>query len=164
MRAAVSSIFASDAGPAGVHVRRATANDLDAIVALEDAAFQGDRISRRQWRHHLESLGAGVLLAIHDRRVVGALLLLFRRGARSGRLYSLAVASGQRGRGIGERLLRAAERAARRRGVGAVTLEVRCDNGAAQRLYERLGYQRCGMRAAYYEDGADALRYRKSLG
>ena len=161
--AAVSSIFATDAASTAVSVRRATRNDLEAIVALEDAAFSSDRVSRRQWRHHLESLSAGVLLAIGERRVVGAMLLLFRRGTRVARLYSIAVASGQRGRGIGERLLVAAERAARRRGANAIRLEVRVDNLAAQRLYERLGYARFGLRRGYYEDGADALRYCKPL-
>ena len=163
MLAAVSSIFAGDDASTEVRVRRATRDDLDAIVMLENAAFDADRVSRRQWRHHLESLSAGVLLAISERHVVGAMLLLFRRGSKVARLYSIAVAKGQRGRGIGARLLMAAERAARRRGANALHLEVRCDNAGAQRLYERLGYQRCGSRRAYYEDGADALRYCKSL-
>ena len=30
-------------------------------------------------------------------------------------------------------------------------------------LYERAGYRRIGRYAGYYEDGADAWRYEKSL-
>ena len=37
------------------------------------------------------------------------------------------------------------------------------DNPAAQRLYERKGYRRFGLKSGYYEDGADALRYEKAL-
>ncbi len=162
--APVSSIFAADSASDGVSIRRATINDLGDIIALENAAFRGDRISARQWRHHLESLSAGVLLAIRERRVVGAALLLFNRRHRIARLYSIAIAAEQRGRRIGERLLLAAELAARRRECRALRLEVRTDNAAAQRLYERNGYQRHGERHAYYEDGADALRYQKLLG
>lgn len=164
MLAAASSIFAADPAPDEVHVRRATINDLDAIVALENAAFRSDRVSRRQWQRHLESLSAEVLVAIRERHLVGVAMLLFHRGHHIVRLYSLAVAAGQRGRGIGERLLHAAELAAARREGRALRLEVRTDNVAAQRLYERNGYLGIGGKRGFYEDGADALRYEKTLG
>jgi|GEM_PF-272627 len=161
--AAASSILAADNAFDEVHVRRATINDLDDIVALENAAFATDRVSARQWRHHLESLSAEVLLAIRDRQVVGAAMLLFHRRHRVVRLYSIAVAAAERGRRIGERLLHAAELAAARREGRALRLEVRADNAAAQHLYERNGYRPIGERPGYYEDGATALRYEKTL-
>ena len=163
MLAAASSILAADNASDDVHVRRATINDLDDIVALENAAFASDRVSLRQWRHHLESLSAEVLLAIRERQVVGAAMLLFHRRHRIVRLYSIAVAASERGRRIGERLLHAAELAAARREGHALRLEVRADNVSAQRLYERNGYRPIGERAGYYEDGATALRYEKAL-
>jgi ribosomal protein S18 acetylase RimI-like enzyme len=52
---------------------------------------------------------------------------------------SLAVEEGLRGRGIGEALLREILRAARVRGVEAVSLSVEPDN-PARRLYERVGF------------------------
>jgi len=161
--AAASSILAAESASDEVHVRRATINDLDDIVALENASFASDRVSVRQWRHHLESLSADVLLAIRDRRVVGAAMLLFHRRHRVARLYSIAVAASERGRRIGERLLHAAELAAARRESRALRLEVRADNAAAQRLYERNGYRSIGERRGYYEDGANARRYEKAL-
>lgn len=54
-------------------------------------------------------------------------------------IHDLAVAPTHRGRGIGKSLLEAVEAAAREQGACRVTLEVREDNLAAQRLYERLG-------------------------
>jgi ribosomal protein S18 acetylase RimI-like enzyme len=42
-------------------------------------------------------------------------------------------------------------------------LEVRADNVAAIRLYERHGYRRIGRLAAYYDDGADGWRYEQPL-
>lgn len=163
MLAAVSSILAADHTSDEVHVRRATINDVDDIVALENAAFASDRVSARQWRHHLESLSAEVLLAIRDRHVVGAAMLLFHRRHHVARLYSIAVDANERGRRIGERLLHAAELAAARRESRALRLEVRADNGSAQRLYERNGYRPIGERRGYYEDGATARRYEKEL-
>ena len=163
MLAAASSILAADSASDEVHVRRATINDVDDIAALENAAFASDRVSARQWRHHLESLSAEVLLAIRERRVVGAALLLLHRRHRVARLYSIAVDANERGRRIGERLLHAVELAAARRDSRALRLEVRADNGPAQRLYERNGYRPIGERRGYYEDGATARRYEKTL-
>lgn len=163
MFAAASSILAADSASDEVHVRRATINDLDDVVALENASFASDRVSARQWRHHLESLSAEVLLAIRDRRVVGAAMLLFHRRHRVARLYSIAVDANERGRRLGERLLRAAELAAARRESRVLRLEVRADNASAQRLYERNGYRLIGEWLGYYEDGATARRYEKAL-
>lgn len=146
-----------------VHVRRATGVDLDALVELENASFAVERMSERQWRRHLDSLSAEIFVAVRERRIVGAAVLFFRRGSPVARLYSIAVAASERGRGVGERLLAMVEQAARRRGARAIRLEVRAENSGAQRLYERSGWRRFGFRAGYYEDGHDALRYEKSL-
>lgn len=145
------------------HVRRATSGDLGALVELENASFAVERMSERQLRRHLDSLSAEIFVAIRDRHVVGAAVLFFRRGSPVARLYSIAVAASERGRGVGECLLATAEGAARRRGARAIRLEVRAENRGAQRLYERSGWHRFGFRTAYYEDGHDALRYEKPL-
>jgi ribosomal protein S18 acetylase RimI-like enzyme len=55
------------------------------------------------------------------------------------------------------------EKAAADRGCRRLRLEVRQDNAAAIRLYERRGYRRFAARGTYYEDGADAWRYEKCL-
>jgi ribosomal protein S18 acetylase RimI-like enzyme len=145
-------------------VRTATPADLDALVALELSAFSGDRMSRRQYRRHLASPGAAVLVAeAPGEGLLGSALVFFRKGSARARLYSIATAPAARGRGIGARLLAAAERAARERGCRALRLEVRVDNAAAIALYERAGYRRIGRYAGYYEDGADAWRYEKTL-
>ena len=49
--------------PATYTVRRAGPADLAALVALEQASFSYDRMSPRQYRRHLASPGAAVLLA-----------------------------------------------------------------------------------------------------
>jgi ribosomal-protein-alanine acetyltransferase len=147
----------------GVRIRRATPGDLAVLVELEQASFARERMSARQIGRHLDSLSAEVLVAVRDHQIVGAAILFYRRTSRVARLYSIAVAASERGRGIGEALLDAAEDHARRRGRPLLRLEVRLDNAVAQRLYERHGYHRFGTYRAYYEDGHDALRYEKAL-
>ncbi|HEU4665250.1 MAG TPA: GNAT family N-acetyltransferase [Dokdonella sp.] len=146
-----------------VQVRRARLEDLDALVALERETFALDRMSARQWRRHLCSASAEVLVAERADRPVGAAVVFHRRGTDVARLYSIAVSASERGGGIGRALLDAAEQAARARGSRRLRLEVRSDNLAAQALYERAGYRAFGAHAAYYEDGADARRYEKAL-
>ena len=149
--------------PTHVRIRRARRNDLAALVELEQGVFSSDRMSARQLRHHLANPLADILVAAHDGAVLGAAVVFFRRQHRIARLYSVAIAARARGMGLGAALLAAAERAAKARRSTALRLEVRKDNAAAQSLYERRGYQRFGAKAAYYEDGHDALCYEKSL-
>ena len=165
LRAVSAQALAPDhpAHPSAPRIRRATTEDLAALVELENASFALDRMSERQWRRHLDSLSAEVFVATRERRLVGAAVLFFRRGSRVARLYSIAVAARARGHGIGERLLEIAENSARQRGARAIRLEVRADNAGAQRLYERGGYRRFGLHRGYYEGGHDALRYEKPL-
>ena len=150
---------------AAVRVRRAELSDLDDLVALEEQSFAGDRLSRAQYRRHLDSESAQVLVAsANHRRFLGTAVVFFRKGSKVARLYSIATQAEARGKGVGSALIEAAELAARRKRRHALRLEVRTDNHAAIRLYERLGYARIGRYASYYEDGADAWRYEKALG
>lgn len=147
-----------------VRVRRGENTDLDELVLLEERTFDSDRLSRAQYRRHLDSDSAQVLVAsASHNHFLGAAVLFFRKGSTAARVYSLATQPQARGQGVGTALLEAAEHAARRRGCRVLRLEVNVRNAKAVRLYERLGYRRIGRYAHYYEDGADAWRYAKAL-
>ena len=73
-------------------------------------------------------------------------------------IVSVGVRSDYRGSGIGELLLIGAIEQAQRRRMQAVTLEVRVSNYVAQNLYKKYGFQKMGVRKAYYSDNReDAL-------
>lgn len=144
-------------------IRRADVSDIDHLAAIENRVFPGDRLSRRSLRRHIASDGALMLVAEAQGRPVGYALVLLRRGSATARLYSIAVEPAAAPRGTGRALLAAAERQAALRGAEALRLEVRADNARAVELYERAGYRGTGRRAGYYEDGADALLYRREL-
>lgn len=148
----------------GIRVRLAAPADLDALLALEQASFSGDRMRRAQFRRHLLSDSALVLVAeAGGSDLLGSALVLFRRGSRTARLYSIARRIEARGTGVGAVLVAAVERAARARGCTRLRLEVRLDNAAARKLYQRLGFVAVADLPAYYEDASDGLRYEKTL-
>jgi ribosomal-protein-alanine N-acetyltransferase len=73
-------------------------------------------------------------------------------------VQTMAVASAMQGRGVGTQLVTALLDEATRRGQRVVSLEVRADNAVAQRLYERHGFVRTGLRRGYYQpSGTDAV-------
>jgi ribosomal protein S18 acetylase RimI-like enzyme len=145
-------------------LRRAEERDLDGLVRLEQRCFDLDRLSRRSLRHFLRRGRASLLVAERQGGgLVGYALVTLRRGARVARLYSIAVDPAERRRGLGGRLLRAAESAARQAGAEELRLEARASNRAAIAAYEAAGYRTIGRYPGYYEDGADALRFAKPL-
>ena len=88
---------------ANVDVRSAQTEDLNALLALEEKSFTGDRLSRRSFRHAITSSGSALLVAINESGLLGYALLHLRQGTHLARLYSLAVAPEARGLG-GENL------------------------------------------------------------
>lgn len=151
-----------NASKASVPIRRARESDLDGLIELENRVFSYDVMSWLSARRFQRSASA-VLLVAGRADVAGYALVLFRRGAKVARLYSIAVDPRAAGRGIGTALLAAAEAAARRRGKRVMRLEVKAANRKAVRRYRVAGYCVIGRRAGYYDDGGDALRFEKRL-
>ncbi|HWU68165.1 MAG TPA: GNAT family N-acetyltransferase [Stenotrophobium sp.] len=148
---------------AATPIRRARPADAAAILELE-RHFPSDRMSARAVRDFLRSPRATVWVAqVEAGLVAGNLILLTRARSRAARIYSVVVDPVARGRGIAQRLLRAAEATARKRGIAAITLEVRADNAAARALYRKHGYAEIRTLPVFYDDGADGVKLRKTL-
>src|ERR1700691_2784955 len=113
-----------------MHVRAATAGDLDAVMALESGAFEHDRLSRRSLKRFILAPHHPLLVARFGARVAGYALLALRKGGRTCRIYSIAVDPGCGRRGVGSELLHACERYVRAHGLESLRLEVRYDNAA----------------------------------
>ena len=65
-------------------------------------------------------------------------------------INNLAVRPAFRSRGIGTALMSHVLAEAQKLGARRATLEVRASNGAARRMYERLGFYVAGTRRSYY--------------
>jgi len=145
-------------------LRRGRIGDIDALIALEQAVFSTDILSRRSFRRFLAAPGATVTVAEADGKLAGYALVLYPPRSQHARLYSIAVAPHIGRRGIGPLLLAAAEDAAQRRGRRAIRLEVHEHNSRAIARYGKSGYRLFGRRRDYYDDHGDALRFEKLLG
>ena len=149
----------------GPSVRRAGPKDLDALERLEEAAFPaGDAFGRAQLRRLLGEANATAFLAESGKRPVGSAVVLWRRGAPSARLYTIATDPAFQGRGAGSLLLAACERAASEKGCAQLRLEVRRSNRRAIAFYERRGYRLLEALPGYYPGGEGGLRLAKDLG
>jgi GNAT superfamily N-acetyltransferase len=133
-------------------VRRATLDDLEALIPLFEGyrGFYGESPDPDMARTFLgERLALGesvILLAEVDGRPVGFTQLypIFSstRCRRLWLLNDLFVAPEGRRAGTGQALLEAARRFAQESGAAGLELMTARTNLAAQRLYERLGWQR----------------------
>lgn len=69
-----------------------------------------------------------------------------------GHITNVAVLTHYRGQGIGARLMEALDAVAVEREMIGITLEVRMNNGPAQKLYHKFGFRPEGIRKNYYAD------------
>lgn len=144
-------------------IRGAKLRDLPDLERIEAASFDGDRLSRRSFRRLLTSRSCDVLVAEIGKTLAGYAMVFYRASTDIARLYSIATTAEARGQGVGRALAEAALSAASKRGKTRFRLEVREDNGGAIALYRKLGFSEFGRREKYYEDGAPALRFEKTL-
>ncbi|OCW20179.1 ribosomal-protein-alanine acetyltransferase [Pseudomonas sp. S3E12] len=143
--------------------RVALPGDIPALVALEHQCFSSDRLSSRSFHWMISRAHGQLRVAEQDGQLLGYALVLFRRGSRLARLYSIAVAARARGLGLGRQLLSHVEACAVTHGCTHLRLEVRTDNPGALALYERNGYRRFAVVNGYYADHTSALRLEKTL-
>ena len=144
------------------HLRRADLQDLDTLIALEQASFNSDQLSSRQMRYWLTARTGQLWVAEGAGGVQGYALVRFRKGSSMARLYSIAVATP--GQGVASTLIGGVERCAIATGCDRIQLEVSAGNHRAIALYERLGYRQRGRRVGYYANGDDALVMCRDLG
>jgi ribosomal protein S18 acetylase RimI-like enzyme len=148
---------------ADISIRPASASDLNALVALENACFSNDKLSARSLKRWLSAKHGILLVAEHNSQLCGYGLVWCHKGTRLARLYSLAVLPTMQGKGIAKKLLNELEKATSERGRIYLRLEVAVNNDSAIGLYKSVGYRVFGQYSDYYDDHSDALRMQKNI-
>jgi len=148
-------------------LRRATVDDVEAIMELERATFTTDAWSEHSMRTEIAGEHGYYLVAFepeHPERLDAYAGLLAPRGAIEGDIQTIAVVPRARRNGLGRTLMLALIGEARKRGAREVFLEVRADNPGAQKLYRDLGFEEIGVRPRYYQpDDVDAIVMRLNI-
>ena len=144
-------------------IRKALSSDLTALIDLENACFNNDKLSPRSLKRWLNAKHGILLVADNGEQVCGYGLVWCHKGTRLARLYSLAVKPTMQGKGIAKMLLAALEKQTCERGRIYLRLEVAVNNESAIGLYKSLGYRVFGQYSDYYDDHSDALRMQKNI-
>ena len=157
-----------------VTVRRAVPGDAPRLVALASAVASeeaGWLLAESDWRsagderRYIRALqrhpdGALLVAEVAGGELVGRLSLMRDPHPASRHVadVGLMVAAAYRRRGIGTALMAAAEEWARAAGVTKLELHVFPHNHPAIALYEKLGYEREGLRRGHYARADGLLR------
>jgi ribosomal protein S18 acetylase RimI-like enzyme len=129
-------------GPPGLQVQRATADDLDAILALDHVAFPPLWWYSRETLTRALSIGYSYDVVYLAGECVGYQLSTLRNGR--GHIVRLAVHPQWQHMGIGGRLLSEAMRTLDEARADSVTVNTQEDNLASLQLYRRFSFERIG--------------------
>ncbi len=133
-----------------VRIRELRLADYPAIIGIFDVCGLTPRVrgrdSRRNMAKQLRARGNVYLGAFDGPRLVGTVLAT--HDTRKGWINRLAVLPEYRRRGIAQKLVRAAERGLRARGMEIFAALIEEDNVASQILFGELGYETQSIR--YY--------------
>jgi [ribosomal protein S18]-alanine N-acetyltransferase len=131
-----------DALPTTATIRPASSSDLNAIVAVDRAAFGP------LWRYNQSDIAsaadqASIFTAAEiDRKIIG--YQLSTRYAGSGHLARLAIHPQYQGQKIGGALIYDMMRFFFASGIDVITVNTQADNMQSQRLYQRFGFEITG--------------------
>lgn len=129
-------------GPPGLHLRAATPADLDAVLAVDHAAFPPLWWYGRQVLRRALDQASCFDVAYLNRECVGYQFSTLRHGR--GHIVRLATHPHWQHQGIGGCLLSRTMLAFERAGAEPVTVNTQDDNLASLRLYRRFAFERVG--------------------
>ncbi|HUQ87443.1 MAG TPA: ribosomal protein S18-alanine N-acetyltransferase [Vicinamibacterales bacterium] len=141
--------------------RLAGPDDLDAVLAIEEASFHNP--TTREWYEgELKRPEVCFIYVLRTAELPVAGFCAFWLVLDQAHINNLAVRPELRGHGLGTHLLQSIVVEAQHLGATSLTLEVRRSNSAAQRLYSKAGFYEAGVRSNYYtqpvEDALVLLR------
>ena len=140
-----------------MEMRRLGLGDLAAVMELEHELFPSDAWSEESMASELVGKNT-YYLGLFDVGLVGYGGLSTIPGSYTSDIQTIGIATSQRGKGLGKKLMLELLDRAKSLGSESVLLEVRADNEVAIGLYRSLGFQQIDVRRRYYQpDDVDAI-------
>lgn len=147
-----------------VKIRKAKVSDISQLLVLENACFDYDQLSRRNFQWMIKKGHSLFLVLEYKSALIGYGLVLINRGTSLARLYSICTLKEFQGHGLASKLISELEtKASDDEDCAYLRLEVKENNKSAIKLYEKLGYTKFTEKADYYDDGRAALCYEKRI-
>lgn len=130
-------------------LREMLVNDLDAVMEIENELFHMPWTKEGYFTFLTRN--DAMFLVVEEKGMIlgycGLIMVLDEAD-----VTNVAVRPDRQREGIGHFLVESMMRLASDQGIYMIHLEVRAGNETAIRLYERLGFQRDGLRKKYYTD------------
>jgi len=148
--------------------RKATIYDLPKIIEIEQKCFQKtSAYTPQQLQYLLIHANSNCLIYQDNHTVQGFIIVLFRKRTEVAGIETINVDPQFQGKGIGKKLLFAAEDEMCYRGIRKIRLEVASGNSSAIQLYKKSGFRFTTLLKNYYQyeqhGSHDAIRMVKEL-
>jgi ribosomal-protein-alanine N-acetyltransferase len=147
----------------GIKIRKATKDDLSAIITIEDTSFNWfERFPESLFLYYIRKLKDGFFVVLEPSgAIVGYAILVDVKNYSY--IFSIAILPKKRNQGYAELLLKFLTKRCTEKHIPKIRLDVRVDNNAAVELYKKLGYTEVNNKKDYYGDGLDALMMEKMI-
>jgi ribosomal-protein-alanine N-acetyltransferase len=147
-----------------IKIEDTSIRDLAKFYEIEQQCFEQEAFTKQQLAYLLTDYSTIGLAARVNGEIAGFAMARvdIRRSEQVGHIVTVDVTPAYRRNGIAQSLLREVEDVLRERGFKECRLEVRENNVAALRLYQKLGYRRVGKLENYY-GSAHGLYLKKTL-
>ena len=145
-------------------IRLAQAADLNKLIDLEAISFSEEKyhlLSSRQYRYLLTKANADIWVGEINGQITASAVVLYRKHWQQCRLYSIAVHPDFQGKGLGTKLMKYIEQAAKKNGLQGMRQEVRQDMQALINHHIDAGYHIYGQLPNYYPDGLGCIQLKK---
>ena len=143
--------------PSGIYV--ANADEIDAIVEIENKCFSGKAAySKRQLEQLILNADSDCLVEKEEGIIRAFLIVTYRQRSLTCNIETIDVDPAFKNRGIGLKLLKAAETDMTRRGMRWSQLEVSEGNEAALKVYLKAGYTFKERLEGYYKSEHNGTR------
>lgn len=137
---------------------------IEQMMALEHECFARDAWTEESMRFEVLADHTRYFVLLEGNIVRGYAGLSKLPATHQADIQTIAVAPGERGKGLGRKLMEKLLTEAKNQHATEVFLEVRADNPVAQNLYAALGFEHIDTRKRYYQpDDVDAWIMRARL-
>lgn len=147
-----------------IEIANVTIRLLNKLYSIEKQCFEQEAFTKQQLTYLIADSNTIGLTALVNGEIVGFAIarVYVRRNVTFGHILTIDVDPAYRQKGIAQKLLLKIEAILIERGIKECRLEVRENNVAAIRLYQKLGYTKIGKLEKYYGT-AHGLYLKKSL-